>query len=154
MNKIKFNKLTIVEQVNYFNELLSNGSKITEICSDLNISYNTIRDRFNKANYTYNKYSKKYECIEKIFNYDEEFIELAIEKVVNKVFNNTSNKNESRVSLTSKSKLDGKIINRSFRIYEPVLNEFVDFCNKTNKNQYEILSSFIQQGMENYNNIG
>ena len=45
MDKKLFNSLTIIEQINYFNEKLKEGLNITEICSDINISYNTIRHR-------------------------------------------------------------------------------------------------------------
>ena len=55
MDKKLFNSLTIIEQVNYFNEKLKEGMNITQICTEINISYNTIRDRFTKSFYTYNK---------------------------------------------------------------------------------------------------
>ena len=59
MDKKLFNSLTIIEQINYFNEKLKEGLNITEICSDINISYNTIRHRFSKNYYTYNKLTNK-----------------------------------------------------------------------------------------------
>ena len=63
MNKKLFNSLTIIEQINYFNERLKQGLNITQICSEINISYNTIRDRFSKNFYSYNKLSNRYECV-------------------------------------------------------------------------------------------
>ena len=58
MNKKLFNSLTIIEQINYFNERLKHGLNITQVCSEINISYNTIRDRFSKNFYVYNKLNK------------------------------------------------------------------------------------------------
>ena len=87
MNKKLFNSLTIIEQINYFNERLKHGLNITQVCSEINISYNTIRDRFSKNFYVYNKLNNRYECVEKIFPLDEEVIERALEKVIIKIFN-------------------------------------------------------------------
>ena len=86
MTKNLFNSLTIIEQINFFNEKLKEGFNISEICSDINISYNTIRHRFSKNFYTYNKLNNRYECIEKIFPLDEEVIERALEKIVTRIF--------------------------------------------------------------------
>lgn len=87
MDKRIFNSLTIIEQINYFNEKLRQGFNITQICSDINISYNTVRDRFSKSFYSYNKITNRYECVEKLFPLDEEVIEKALERVVTKLFN-------------------------------------------------------------------
>ena len=125
MNKKLFNSLTIIEQINYFNEKLKQGLNISEICSDINISYNTIRHRFSNNFYTYNKLNNKYECIEKIFPLDEEVIERALEKIVTKVFN-TPQENISNNQLLIELRED-KVIHRSFRIYDSVLNNFLNF---------------------------
>lgn len=153
MNKSQFNSLTLIEQVNFFNEKLKSGLNITQVCSELNISYNTIRDRFTKNFYTYNKFSNCYECVEKIFPLDEEAIEKALEKIVTKVFNNpciSSPNQEGNVTKLLIAPKEDKIINRSFRIYENSLTNFIDFCNKSNYNQYDILSLFIDDGIKKY----
>ena len=41
------------------NEELEKGFTILEVCNKINISYNTIRDRFLRNNYIYNKTTKK-----------------------------------------------------------------------------------------------
>lgn len=152
MTKSQFNSLTLIEQVNFFNEKLKSGLNITQVCSELNISYNTIRDRFTKNFYTYNKFANSYECVEKIFPLDEEAIEKALEKIVTKIFNTPSINN---LEINSSTKLliepsQDKIVNRSFRIYESTLNDFIDFCSKSNYNQYDILSKFIEDGMTKF----
>lgn len=149
MNKKLFNSLTIIEQINYFNERLKHGLNITQICSEINISYNTIRDRFSKNFYVYNKLNNRYECVEKIFPLDEEVIERALEKVVIKIFNSPQDNPNTNNQLLIEPKED-KIVHRSFRIYDSVLKDFLLFCEKSSYNQYEILSKFIEQGIEFY----
>lgn len=149
MDKQLFNSLLLIEQVNFFNEKLQSGKNITQICSLINISYNTIRDRFSKNFYTYNKFINKYECVEQIFPLDEEAIERALEKVVTKIFNTTPQINNSSNNLIIEP-MDEEIINRSFRIYNKVLKDFVIFCENSNYNQYDILSKFISDGIIKY----
>lgn len=149
MDKKSFNALTIIEQVNYFNEKLKNGLNITEICSEINISYNTVRDRFSRNFYSYNKLTNKYECIEKIFPLDEQVIEKALEKIVTKIF--TPQDNQSNFNkLLIEPKIDDLIVHRSFRIYDSTLKDFLTFCENSNYNQYEILSKFIEEGLKTY----
>lgn len=149
MNKKLFNSLTIIEQINYFNERLKHGLNITQVCSEINISYNTIRDRFSKNFYVYNKLNNRYECVEKIFPLDEEVIERALEKVVIKIFNSPQDNPNTNNQLLIEPKED-KIVHRSFRIYDSVLKDFLLFCEKSSYNQYEILSKFIEQGIKTY----
>ncbi len=149
MNKKLFNSLTIIEQINYFNERLKHGLNITQVCSEINISYNTIRDRFSKNFYVYNKLNNRYECVEKIFPLDEEVIERALEKVVIKIFNSPQDNPNTNNQLLIEPKED-KIVHRSFRIYDSVLKDFLLFCEKSSYNQYEILSKFIEEGIKSY----
>ena len=149
MDKKLFNSLTIIEQINYFNEKLKCGMNITQICTEINISYNTIRDRFIKNHYSYNKLTNKYECIERLFPLDEEVIEKVLNKIVTKIFNPSPQSNICNNKLIIEPKVD-KIVHRSFRVYDSTLNNFLDFCNKSNYNQYEILSFFIEEGIKNF----
>lgn len=149
MNKKLFNSLTIIEQINYFNERLKHGLNITQVCSEINISYNTIRDRFSKNFYVYNKLNNRYECVEKIFPLDEEVIERALEKVFIKIFNSPQDNPNTNNQLLIEPKED-KIVHRSFRIYDSVLKDFLLFCEKSSYNQYEILSKFIEEGIKSY----
>lgn len=148
MDKRIFNSLTIIEQINYFNEKLRQGFNITQICSEINISYNTVRDRFSKSFYSYNKITNRYECVEKLFPLDEEVIEKALEKVVAKLFNSPQHDFSNKLIIEPKQQ--DMIVHRSFRIYASVLNSFLEFCDKSNYNQYEILSKFIEEGIKNF----
>lgn len=149
MEKSEFNSLSVGEQVNYFNVNLGYGYKINEICDIVGMSYNTVRDRFSRHHYVYNKYSKKYECVEKVFPLDEEALERALEKIVIKVFNPKETKNNDMLQCN----LEGKIVNRSFRVYEDILQDFTKFCNNSKYNQYDILSKFILEGIEKYGHL-
>ena len=149
MNKKLFNSLTIIEQINFFNQKLKNGLNITQICSEINISYNTIRDRFSKNFYVYNKLSNQYECVERTFPLDEEIIEDVLEKIVIKVFNFLQDIFNNKLLISPREDI---VVHRSFRIYDSVLKDFLSFCEKSNYNQYEILSKFIEEGIKSYSN--
>ena len=149
MNKKLFNSLTIIEQINFFNQKLKNGLNITQICSEINISYNTIRDRFSKNFYVYNKLSNQYECVERTFPLDEEIIEKVLEKIVIKVFNSPQDNFNNKLLISPR---EDNVVHRSFRIYDSVLKDFLSFCEKSNYNQYEILSKFIEEGIKSYSN--
>lgn len=149
MNKKLFNSLTIIEQINFFNQKLKNGLNITQICSEINISYNTIRDRFSKNFYIYNKLSNQYECVERTFPLDEEIIEKVLEKIVIKVFNSPQDNFNNKLLISPREDI---VVHRSFRIYDSVLKDFLSFCEKSNYNQYEILSKFIEEGIKSYSN--
>lgn len=60
MNKEKFNKLDIIEQIKYINDELKNNKSITSVSKELGIGRSTIRDRFKKANYIYSKELNEY----------------------------------------------------------------------------------------------
>ena len=149
INKKLFNSLTIIEQINFFNQKLKNGLNITQICSEINISYNTIRDRFSKNFYIYNKLSNQYECVERTFPLDEEMIGKVLEKIVIKVFNSPQDNFNNKLLISPR---EDNVVHRSFRIYDSVLKDFLSFCEKSNYNQYEILSKFIEEGIKSYSN--
>jgi len=60
MDKIQFNKLDILEQIEYVNSELANGLSLRSISSNLGISKTTIRGRFEKLNYYFNAKQKQY----------------------------------------------------------------------------------------------
>ena len=60
MNKEEFDKLNILEQIDYINKELSSGKSITNTCKEIGIGRSTISDRFKKAGYKYCKDSFSY----------------------------------------------------------------------------------------------
>lgn len=156
IDKATFNRFNIAMQIKYFNSELKKGFSITDICRDLNISYNTIRDRFLRNNYIYNKFTKQYELKSSYINFEDEALEKVLEKLVTKVFNHNSLNNNHHHNNNNNNNFtcnhSGSIINRSFRIYKDVLDEFVIFCENSNYSQYDILSQFISEGIKKYSN--
>ena len=66
MTKEDFNNLDIIEQINYINEKLVEGNTLTNICKSIGIGRSTVRDRFKKVSYEYNKSINQYESIVEI----------------------------------------------------------------------------------------
>lgn len=60
MNKDEFNRLEVIEQIEYINKLLKDNMTLTSISKDLGIGRSTIRDRFKKLEYTYSKDLNQY----------------------------------------------------------------------------------------------
>ena len=60
MDREEFDKLEVLDQVEYINNQLENNKSITSVCKDLKIGRSTIRDRFKKINYVYSKDLNKY----------------------------------------------------------------------------------------------
>lgn len=63
MNKDTFNKLTIDEQLKFFNKELKKGNSLSVICKSIGIGRSTVSDRFKKKNYKFNKNTNQYEII-------------------------------------------------------------------------------------------
>ncbi|MBY7013050.1 DNA-binding protein, partial [Clostridium botulinum] len=63
MDRTDFDKLEAQDQVNYINKELGEGCTLREIASNLNIARSTLRDRFKKIGYIYNKKLNTYSKI-------------------------------------------------------------------------------------------
>ncbi|MGL5711541.1 MAG: hypothetical protein ACRCX2_00860 [Paraclostridium sp.] len=148
LDKLNFNQMLIEEQINYFNKELHGGKKLNEICDELGISYNTVRERFKRNNFTFNRYLKQYECVEATHMFDNALIEKALEELAIRVFNTTEDKIQTTSDLVCN--ISGNVVNRSFRVYQSVLDDFTKFCENSKFNQYDILSKFIKDGIEKY----
>ncbi|EGT5475385.1 TPA: DUF5320 domain-containing protein [Clostridioides difficile] len=59
MGKEEFNKLKVKDQVEYINKKLENKT-LTEVCKDIKISRSTVRERFLKRGYLFDKNNNKY----------------------------------------------------------------------------------------------
>jgi len=60
MNKLEFNNLKVLEQLDYVNKLLEQGNSLRGIARSLNMSKATYQVRFEKAGYTFNEKLQKY----------------------------------------------------------------------------------------------
>lgn len=190
MNKTEFNSLEVLEQIEYINKSLLEGNTLTNICKNIGIGRSTIRDRFKKVSYEYNKATNQYESIIEIIEAEtvapagankpiKEDIKPIIQQssnlvvgtdseilshIINNYDDNLSKLNEmynwyklqssNKVVQTEKFKVDdfeGDIVVRSYKLYEPIQREFLEFCKKNNKYKVQdILSQFIKEGLEKY----
>ena len=174
----------------YINKNLLEGNTLTNVCKNIGIGRSTIRDRFKKVSYEYNKNINQYESIVEIIEAEtvapaganepiKENIKPVIQQSSNKVvrtdneiltslinnyddMNNKLNEmynwyklqSSNKVVQTEKFKVDdfeGDIVVRSYKLYEPIQREFLEFCKKNNKYKVQdILSQFIKEGLEKY----
>ena len=83
-----------------------------------------------------------------INNYDDMNIKL------NEMYNWYKLQSSNEVVQTEKFKVEdfeGDIVVRSYKLYEPIQREFLEFCKKNNKYKVQdILSQFIKDGLEKY----
>lgn len=60
MTKEQFNALQVLKQIEYINKQLENNKSITSVSKELGVARTTIRDRFKKLNYFYDKEMNAY----------------------------------------------------------------------------------------------
>lgn len=130
MNKEEFNKLEITKQIEYINNKLIEGNTLTNICKSLVIGRSTIRDRFKKVSYEYNKTTNQYESIIEII--EAETIALAeanepIKQDISQVIQQSSN----------------LVVGTDNEILNHMINNYDDNLNKLNElyNWYKLQSS-------------
>ena len=83
-----------------------------------------------------------------INNYDD------MNNKLNEMYNWYILQSSNKVVEAEKFKVDdfeGDIVVRSYKLYEPIQKEFLEFCKKNNKYKVQdILSQFIKEGLEKY----
>lgn len=60
MTKEQFNALEVLKQIDYINKQLKNNVSLTGVCKRLGIGRSTIRDRFKKLSYVFDKEANAY----------------------------------------------------------------------------------------------
>jgi len=190
MNKTEFNKLEVMEQIQYINKRLIEDNTVTKVCEFIGIARSTISDRFKTVGYKYNKAINQYESIVEIIEAEtiapagesepiKEDIKPIIQESSNLVvgtdneiltslinnyddMNNKLNEMYNWYKLQSSNKVvqaekfrvddfEGDIVVRSYKLYESIQKEFLDFCKRNNKYKVQdILSQFIKEGLDKY----
>lgn len=190
MNKTEFNNLEVLEQIEYINKSLLEGNTLTNICKSIGIGRSTIRDRFKKVSYEYNKAINQYESIVEIVEAgtiapaeanepikedikpviqqssnlvvgtDNEILTSLINNYddmnnkLNEMYNWYKLQSSNKVVQTEKFKVDdfeGDIVVRSYKLYEPIQREFLEFCKRNNKYKVQdILSQALKEFLEKY----
>lgn len=159
MKKEEFNKLDIMDQVEYINNNLKNNT-LTKICEEIGVSRSTIRDRFSRYGYLFDKAEIKY-----IYS-DAKNEPYREQKYINntKVLEDKIKRLESKIEdieciLNSRFKyqelsirnFEGETVSRCYRLYEEVQQEFSVFCKQnSNYKVQDILSMALIEYMENH----
>ena len=188
MNKKEFDKLEVLEQIEYINKSLLEGYTLTSISSYIGIGRSTIGGRFKKVGYKYNKHINQYESIIEVIEAEpvevKEPIREAIEPVIqessnlvvgtdsdilttiinnyednmnklNEMYNWYKLQSSNKVVQTEKFKVDdfeGDIVVRSYKLYEPIQKDFLEFCKRNNKYKVQdILSQALKEFLDKYN---
>lgn len=60
INKESFNNMSILDQIYYINNLLETGETLNNICNNMPIAKKTLRNRFKKEGYIFNKNLRQY----------------------------------------------------------------------------------------------
>lgn len=127
MTKEQFNTLDVLKQIDYINEQLNNNKSITIVCKELGVGRTTIRDRFKKINYIYDKESNAYVLKELNNNCNIDVIDI----------NNGCNTSVESTEVTEVSKEKGvlDIIEKSD---EEIKNNLIELAQN-----YELLKEII-----------
>ena len=153
MGKDDFNKLNLKDQVEFINKNL--GSKtLTEISKEIKISRSTIRERFLKQGYIFDKNKNKYIYSSEAKNKAQKENKCnnntnALEEKIEAIESKLNNKDKEFNAIEIK-KFDGKTVSRCYRVYEDIQKEFSTFCKEnSNYKVQDILSMALYEYMKN-----
>ncbi len=159
-NREEFDSLEVIDQIEYINKELEENN-LTETCKKIKISRSTIRERFLKKGYVYDKIQNKYICINEADNKPQR---------INKCKNNTNVSEDNLKALERRikaledkinrqtindidiniKKFKGNTVSRCYRVYEEVQKEFSKFCKEnSNYKVQDLLSMALYEYMEN-----
>ncbi|EOU1148979.1 hypothetical protein [Clostridium perfringens] len=135
---------SLVEKIN--NSLVVEGMSINQIAKMLKCKRNEIFEIMKKEGFVFDKEQQFFvkinedsliKRVEKLEQQQREILEL---------LSNTKQKNELKID---NDILNGKIIGRSFKLYENTSKKFTEFCNTHRElKMYEILSIALEKFME------
>lgn len=184
MDKDTFNKLDIIDQIDFVNKKLKEGYSLSKLDNENIISSRkTISNRFKKVGYELNKETNQYEnTIEIVEPDDKEVITKNTQKqessnlvvmgdqVNNKILeqiilnyadmNNKLNevydwyqKSSNNVVIEDKLEIDdfeGKVVVRSYKLYEPIQKEFAEFCASSKYRVQDLVSQAFKEFLDKY----
>lgn len=128
-----FDKLEVVKQVEYINKKLIEGYTLTNLCKDIGISRSTIRDRFKKISYEYNKETNQYESIVEIVDADPRILARST-KII---------KDDINEGILSMQKSSNKVVGADSEILTNMISDYDENLSKLNEmyNWYKLQSS-------------
>lgn len=127
MNRTDFDVLEVLEQIKYINKSLLEGYTVTGICNYIGIGRSTIRDRFKKVGYEYNKTINQYESIIEVIEAEPVEVREPIREAIEPVIQESSN----------------LVVGTDSDILTTIINNYDDNMNKLNEmyNWYKLQSS-------------
>lgn len=164
MNKDKFNELEVKDQIEFINKELENKS-LTKISEELKVARKTIRNRFERIGYSYDKQSNKY-IIETNKEDQEDFnntinIKLLLERMKGlerqiKTLEEEFKLIKDRPKIKEDEEIDikmlyGETVSRCYRLNKEVQKEFSSFCKQNSSYKVQdILASALMEYMDKY----
>jgi hypothetical protein len=158
LNKDKFNELEAKYQIEFINKELENKS-LTKISEELKVSRKTIRNRFEKIGYSYDKQSNKYKHEEDFNNTIN--TKVLLEKM--KALENQIKTLEEEFKLIKDrpkikelkeidiKMLDGETVSRCYRLNKDIQKEFSSFCKQNSSYKVQdILATALIEYMDKY----
>ena len=176
MEKLKFNKLKLEEQVQYINDQLKTGLSLTNICKNIGIDRSTVRKRFKSKGYNFNPDINLYEAgtlstvvavkqasttNKKSFKNANNTVNTntledrvkdleskikALEKLINVNTIDTNNTDDKELNITI---FEGETVSRAYRLDAKVQKDFKIFCKKHSEYKVQdIISSALKDFMD------
>ena len=127
INRTDCDALEVLEQIKYINKSLLEGYTVTGICNHIGIGRSTIRDRFKKVGYEYNKTINQYESIIEVVEAEPVEVKEPIRETIEPVIQESSN----------------LVVRTDNEILTSLINNYDDMNNKLNEmyNWYKLQSS-------------
>ena len=167
--KLDNKEINLAEEVNQY---LSEGLSISEIEKIKGFGKDTLRKKLRKLNYKFDRKQKLYVYTENNIKTTDNIKNKVINNT-NNIKNNTNNKNESKRAITifseneiktlkemiknyedKKTEIENvdyensKVVVRSFRSYEKILDTFASFCKQNELNQKDAIATALSDFMK------
>lgn len=148
----------IEQLLNYVNENIKNGGSVAQAERDLGFGKDTLRKRLNRANYRYDRSLKQF-----VLQDNTHVTHRIKENVTHDNTNITQYFSNEEIDILKsivrnyknlrieKVELKGKIVTRSFRTYEKVVDKFVKYCSDNNFVQKDAIAQAMLDFMDKEN---
>lgn len=183
MDKDIFNKLDIIDQIEFVNKKLKEGYSLSKLDNENIISSRkTVSNRFKKVGYELNKESNQYENTIEIVKSDEKKIitsntqkqessnivvrgDQVNNKALEQLILNYADMNDKLEEVytwyqESSNKVvngdltiddfEGKVVTRSYKIYEDIQKEFAEYCSSSKYRVQDLISQALKEFLEKY----
>lgn len=146
MNRTEFDRLKIVEQVEYINMELEKGSSLTKLCKEeIKIARSTVGGRFEKAGYKFSKETNRYETFKNSKSDDEKQTTVITNKRDNRQTKVIKDRDDKGQSLVINNNLKENIIDLAENRDEII--EMLNWFKRNDKNMSNVIE-VIEQGIK------